>query len=426
MNECIINLYDSSSSFLSNFSSIQSSSSSFSSHSSYSTSESSYSSSSYSDLSCSEHCLTCDGIYYNECTSCEPPYTLTSKKTCVYLGEICGNYLTLWYFYYDNDTIKCLSGYSCQNKTSKYIVETLECLPDCENYSFLDKYKCIGCENENFVQIFDTCIDKDDSNEISNTISKYIKNFIDNTISIGNSTYQIGYYQVTEKNNLTSIDLGEWANELKTYYHTDSLIVLIVDTIDNTSITNNVKYNVFSSDGKLLDLSICDSNDITIITPITNTSYINYDLAKILKDNGIDLYDINDDFYQDFCNNQNISDQDLTLEDRINDIYVKVNFCGTCEYSGINYTIQKIICKCSTDNESNINNDIESSNSFNDDKSSFLDKINDNINYKIIKCYKYFLAFKYFKKNLGFYLAFILSLLCFIFMMFFFIDGILI
>ena len=201
-NECIINHYDSSSSFLSCFSSVQSSSSflffssnsysassnnldysssysassnnldysfsysassnnldysnsfssssnnldyssSLSTHSSYSSSESSYSSSSSSDLSCYEHCLTCEGKNYNECTSCELPYTLTSRKTCIDLGEICGNTSLLWYFYYDNDKIECISGYQCQNKTSKYIVETFECLPDCDNYIFSDKYKCI-------------------------------------------------------------------------------------------------------------------------------------------------------------------------------------------------------------------------------------------------------------------------------------------
>jgi hypothetical protein len=253
---------------------------------------------------------------------------------------------------------------------------------------------------------------------MSNIISKYIKYFVNNSFSEGNSTYQIGYYQIGEKNNLTSIDLGDCADKLKTYYHTNLLIVLIIDTINDTSITNNVKYNVFSSDGKLLDLEICDSNEITIITPITNTSNINYDLAKILKDNGIDLYDINDTFYQDFCNNQNISEQDLTLQDRINDIFVEVNFCGNCEYNGINFSTQKVICKCST-NESIFNKDIEVVNSYNDEKSIFLDKINDNINYKIIKCYRYFLSFKYLKKNLGFYFAFILSLLSFIFMIFF-------
>ena len=235
------------------------------------------------DCKCYENCLTCDGNNYNECTSCEPPYTLTSQKTCINLGEICGNTSLLWYFNYDDNKIECISGYHCQNKTSKFIVETFECLPDCDNYFFSDKYKCIGCENENFIQIYEYCVNKYDINEMSNIISKYIKYFVNNSFSEGNSTYQIGYYQMTEKNNLTSIDLGDCADKLKTYYHTNLLIVLIIDTINDTSIINNVKYNVYSSDGKLLDLDICDSNEITIITPITNTSNINYDLAKNFK-----------------------------------------------------------------------------------------------------------------------------------------------
>ena len=425
-NDCILS-YSSSSSIQSSSSSIQSSSSSsfldFSSSSSItidysSNSHSSYSSSSSSSYEiplCYEHCLTCIGKNYDECTSCEPSYTLTSKKSCVNLGEKCGNTSKLWYFYYENDEIRCLPGYKCQNESVKYISETLECISNCENYYFSNKYSCINCEDENHVQIYDTCVNKYEINEITTIISQYILDFINQTFSEGNSTYQIGNYPLIEQINLTNIDLGDCENKLKTYYQTDSLIILISDTIDETSITNSVKFNVYNSEGTLLDLSICDDDDISIITPIKNTSNINYDLAKTLNDNGIDLYNINDKFYTDFCNNQNINDQDLTLDDRINDVYVEVNFCGNCIYNGINYTTQKVICLCSPVVEDDSSSMINEESSNTTKKNDFWEKINDNINYKIIKCYRYFLSFKYFKKNLGFYFAFIFSFLCFIF-----------
>ena len=241
----------------------------------------------------------------------------------------------------------------------------MECISNCENYYFSNKYSCINCEDENHVQIYDTCVNKYEINEITTIISQYILDFINQTFSEGNSTYQIGNYPLIEQINLTNIDLGDCENKLKTYYQTDSLIILISDTIDETSITNSVKFNVYNSEGTLLDLSICDDDDISIITPIKNTSNINYDLAKTLNDNGIDLYNINDKFYTDFCNNQNINDQDLTLDDRINDVYVEVNFCGNCIYNGINYTTQKVICLCSPvveDDSSSMINE-ESSNS---------------------------------------------------------------
>ena len=383
--------------------------------SSYSSSFSSFSSSSSYELPlCYEHCLTCIGKNYNECTSCEPSYTLTSIKSCVNLSEKCGNTSKLWYFYLDNAEIKCLPGFKCQNESVKYISETLECIPNCENYYFSNKYTCVNCEDENHVQIYDSCVNKYEINEITTIISKYILDFINQTFSEGNSTYQIGNYPLIEQINLTNINLGDCENKLKTYYKTDSLIILICDTIDETSITNSVKFNVYNLEGTLLDLSICDDDDISIITPIKNTSNINYDMAKILNDYGIDLYNINDNFYTDFCNNQNISDQDLTLDDRIEDIYVEVNFCGKCKYNGINYSTQKVICLCSPfeDDSSSMNYEKENLNST---KNDFWEKINDNINYKIIKCYRYFLSFKYFKKNLGFYFAFIFSFLCFIF-----------
>ncbi len=429
-NDCILSSSSSSSSYYSSYSSsIQSSSSyldfsssssitndySSSSHLSYSSS----SSSSYELPFCYEHCLTCIGKNEYECTSCESSYTLTSKKSCVNLGEKCGNTSKLWYFYYDDDEIRCLPGYKCQNVSVNYISETLECISNCEDYYFSNKYSCINCEDENHVQIYDTCVNKYEINEITTIISKYILDFINQTFSEGNSTYQIGNYPLIEQINLTNINLGDCENKLKNYYQTDSLIILISDTIDETSITNSVKFNVYNSEGTLLDLSICDDDDISIITPIKNTSNINYDLAKTLNDNGIDLYNINDNFYTDFCNNQNINDQDLTLDDRINDVYVEVNFCGNCKYNGINYTTQKVICLCSPVEEDDSSSMINEESSNSTKKNDFWEKVNDNINYKIIKCYRYFLSFKYFKKNLGFYFAFILSLLCFIFFIFY-------
>ena len=128
--------FSSSSSITNDYSSFSHSSYSSSYHSSYSSSShSSYSSSSSSSYElplCYEHCLTCIGKNYNECTSCEPSYTLTSKKSCVNLGEKCGNTSKLWYFYYENDEIRCLPGYKCQNESVKYISETLECISNCE------------------------------------------------------------------------------------------------------------------------------------------------------------------------------------------------------------------------------------------------------------------------------------------------------
>ena len=49
--------------------------------------------------------------------------------------------------------------------------------------------------------------DNYDINEITNIVSKYIKNLLNIYFQkVINSTYQIGYYQIIEKNNLTSID----------------------------------------------------------------------------------------------------------------------------------------------------------------------------------------------------------------------------
>ena len=86
---------------------------------------------------------------------------------------------------------------------------------------------------------------------------------------------------------------------------------------------------------------------------------MNLDTAKALAEKGIDVYNINDDFFNDFCNGVSVNDQDLTLQNRIDDVYVNISFCDDgCEYQGINLETNKVICSCvSEDEDSNVNDD---------------------------------------------------------------------
>ena len=185
----------------------------------------------------------------------------------------------------------------------------------------------------------------------------------------------------------------------------EKLILLQIETKIEGKATSNVEYYIYSPNGTLLDLSVCSNSDISITKAITDTSNLNYDTAKSLANEGVDIYNINDDFFSDFCNGIDIDNQDLTLENRIDDVYVNVSFCDEgCEYKGINLETNKVICSCSL----NQNNTQENNNTITKNKNKFIKVINDllnNINYKIVVCYQYWLKNKYLKHNSGFYLS---------------------
>ena len=113
--------------------------------------------------------------------------------------------------------------------------------------------------------------------------------------------------------------------------------------------TSNVEYYVYSSNCTLLDLSIYSNIDIRITKVITDISNLNYNTAKYLASQGIDIYNINDDFFNNFCNGIiSVNNQDLTLNNKIEDIYANISFCDNdCEYQGINLETNKVICSYS-------------------------------------------------------------------------------
>jgi hypothetical protein len=233
-------------------------------------------------------------------------------------------------------------------------------------------------------------------------------------INTENKSYYIKEYPSSSSSvqtNISEINLGDCEDKLREKYDIpddEKLILLQIETKIEGQPTSKLEYYVYSSDGTSLDLSVCSNSDISITKAITDTSNLNYDTAKSLAKEGVDIYNINDVFFNDFCNGIDIENQDLTLENRIDDVYVNVSFCDEgCEYQGINLETNKVQCSC------NLNqiNDQNNSTNTTKNKNKFLKVINDllnNINYKIVICYQYWLNTKYFKTNSGFYFSVII------------------
>ena len=304
---------------------------------------------------CHELCETCEyiGLSIDKpfCTSCKKNYCyLESENNCFNISEL------IYKYYID--------------KKGKYI-----CIPKDEycpsEYPFLDS-KTLQCKDTIH---YDNLID--DGSSIINDPSKFNKtnNLINNLIKKGlidpegnfnitgtNITIQVTTSEKTSiknKDKISNIDLGECETILKNYYNISrSLIIYKIDIRRNDTVATQVEYEVINPyNYEKLNLSLCKNAKINIYSPVyldNNT----YDLYKKLEEQGYDLFDSKDSFYNDLCTPfDSENETDVLLRDRKKDYYnSEITFCETgCAYKYIDTDIDKVLCECNVKTEIQVN-----------------------------------------------------------------------
>ena len=217
----------------------------------------------------------------------------------------------------------------------------------------------------------------------------------------------------TEKDkNLTStsyINFNECENILRNYYkiYPPRKLTFVQIQLNNTNdniLVNQIEYQVFSDENKELNLSLCKNLSIQVYYTMKNDTQDIIDLISTFKDKDIDILNINDNFYNDFCLPYSDSEKDLTLKDRIEQFYKDYQFCEkNCEVEEILSEENMISCNCKIKENSNI-----SEFNFNSSEST----INiESQNFKIIECYNAFTALKNNLNNIGFFIFLFLMIL---------------
>ena len=158
---------------------------------------------------------------------------------------------------------------------------------------------------------------------------------------------------------------------------------------------------------------------------IGDVTELNIESAKSLSTQGIDVFNAEDDFFNDICHPfDNSNGTDIILKDRRNDIYQNVSFCQNgCSYSGVNYDLMAANCICDSssflgneENNTNINiKEDDEKVSFKSLADSFISNLL-SFNLDVIKCYNLIFDKKILLRNIGFYC---LGSMCF--MQFFFL-----
>ena len=227
--------------------------------------------------------------------------------------------------------------------------------------------------------------------------------------------------------NISSVNLGICESILKNKYQIaeeHSLIIIKTD-IKNDDLTSvYVQYEIFNPNNLTqLNLNFCKNLTIEINVPV-NLSQETVLLYNSLNESGYNLFDSEDEFYNDICSTYtSIKGTDMTLSDRNTEIYSlidNISMCQTsCEFETYNQNTRKAKCNCETQTN-NTETDITKINF----TGSFIAKSFMNAlkysNFLVLKCYELALSLKNIFKNIGriimanIYFFFLLCLFVFI------------
>ena len=249
--------------------------------------------------------------------------------------------------------------------------------------------------------------------DIINNIENYIKNYdIHKIYEIFGNDYYIKISPINNKkykNISTYIEFLSCENKLRDHYDISQNSILTVLQMEinknnNNSLINQVEYIVYDEFKNILDLSVCSNELIKIYYNINNSSILNISYINYYNNIGIDIFNINDTFFNDICYPYSEGNSDMILKDRVNDIYQNYSLCDSnCEYENIDIQNMTITCNCFVKTE--IEATIEEP-TF----KKIIFGIFEDSTFGVIKCYK--LVFNLNKKdNIGFWMFLIFILL---------------
>ena len=392
---------------------------------------------------CPSECATC--LSDTVCNSCKEGYIHNPTfNQCVSKCD-----LTTQYWYVDDEGhYKCTD--ECRNiyPEDRQVLEPVQkqCVRNCN--SELRNSTCLQCMQDvlyehnkrcvvecpagyisnietftcDLLDIGNDCIDKVDKTDkvllkdidrLSITSAKdYISNYFAGTnlhvdvISGEHYTLHVFksdecQYETSIKHGLSYVNFTECELKLIEHYapsiNKGDIVFVKVDINRTEENTNQVAFTAFSQiNGEELDISVC--GEIPIQYPLSNK--IDLSLGETLDEWGYDIFDPNDDFYNNFCTPFYTKDgKDVAMVDRRASFFNNFTFCSEgCEYSKMNFKTAMVECKCDTSALSVANNTQIKENKPTADFKTMKVSYNNLI---VIRCYNLVFNWPYMKQNIG-------------------------
>ena len=334
-----------------------------------------------------------------------------------YIGRLTYYYIIL------NET---LFTKECNNTNCDFcfIIDPSVCVKCKYGFTYIDDLN-INCSDkeiivestyiETIIKVGNIEVIKREIKESKEELIEILPNLID-SIDIGkNYEYEGEDYIIiikptnTSIPSATNIDFSSCEKILREYYKiSESRIItffqLELNDKNSQSLVNQVGYQVFDDQKNPLNLSLCNDTNIQIFYLMKQNTSINLGLISSFKDSDIDIFNIEDDFFNDICTSySDESSNDIVLEDRIKDIYQNYSLCDDgCSYNSSDLDLMIIACDCKVKDNitSNITETIYTQ----------LTDIKKPSVFAIIKCYQLVFSLKNKLNNYGFIIFSILLL----------------
>ena len=199
-----------------------------------------------------------------------------------------------------------------------------------------------------------------------------------------------------------NINFSDCEKILNKNYPNNNFTVAQINMKNNNKkyIVDQVQYKIYDNEKNPIELSLCNNKKIRIEYKIVDKSEINIEKVRYFRDKSIDIFNINDSFFNDICYpySDSDSDSDMILSDRISDIYQNVTICGSgCTYES--FDADKISANCICDIQNEINLKLDETSLEKSVESAFLDS-----NFGVIKCYNLVFSLEGKIKNAGFWI----------------------
>ena len=363
-------------------------------------------------------------------------YNTSSVKSMRQMFTNCTSlkFLNLSNFFISNNTFTKNIFYNCPS---------LEKLDLTNFYSYYDiqdffsNYSKIEIINKTILSNNDTEIINDldhiinrttlSKNEIVNNLDDIVKDKDLNKIyTIEGEDYLVYIKPINKyiESSSVNINFSDCEKILKQNYPNNNFTVAQIN-MKNTNkkyIIDQVQYKIYDNEKNPIDLSLCKNKNkkIRIEYKITDKSEINIEKVRYFQEKSVDIFNINDTFFNDICypHSDKDSDSDMILSDRISDIYQNVTICGSgCIYES--FDSNKISAHCICDVQNEINLELDGTSLEKSVESAFLYS-----NFGVIKCYNLVFSFKGKIKNAGFWIFVIIIIFHFPTNIINFINGI--
>ena len=167
-----------------------------------------------------------------------------------------------------------------------------------------------------------------------------------------------------------------------------------------------MQVSIYDKSNRKLDMSYCD--EITLMKYIGDLEGVDFVTAKKMAEKDVDVFNVNDTFFNDICHPFKSENGDIIIKDRRDDLFQNVTFCGEgCLYNGVDFDLMIARCICDSNNvqtgeDNNLGLDNERKGvSLNDIVNSFQGELF-NFNFKVITCYNLVFDSNILKRNIGF------------------------